>query len=187
MPHSPDRIEAFDLLKEFTKSENLIHHALAVEGTMRHFAALYGGDVEKWGIVGLVHDLDWEMYPDAHCVKVREILEPRDWPEEYIRAIQSHGWELCVDVKPESDMEKVLYTVDELTGLVTATALVRPSKSVLDMEPKSVKKKWKLNGFAAGVNREVIEKGAGLMGRDLDWVIAETIGGMKAVAKDIGL
>ena len=187
MPHEPTREEALALLMEYNQAENLIHHALAVEGTMRHFASLYEGDVEKWGIVGLVHDLDYSLYPDQHCIKVRAILESRDWPEEYIRAVQSHGWGKCTEVKPESDPEKVLYAIDELTGLIASTALVRPSKSVLDVEVKSVKKKWKISGFAAGVDRELIENGAALMGKDLDWVIAETIAGMKTVAKEIGL
>jgi len=187
MPHEPTREEAFALLVEFNQSENLIHHALAVEGTMRHFALLYRGDVEKWGIVGLVHDLDYSLCPEQHCLKVREILESRDWPEETIRAVQSHGWGRCVEVKPESDLEKVLYAIDELTGLIAATALVRPSKSVLDVEVKSVKKKWKTTGFAAGVDRELIENGVILMGKDLDWVIGETIVGMQTVAKEIGL
>jgi len=183
----PTREQALELFKEFNKSESLLHHALAVEAVMRHFAELYGEDVEKWGIIGLVHDLDYEMYPDQHCIKVREILTERNWPEDYIRAIESHGWELCTDVKPEEKMEKVLYTIDELTGLITATALLRPSRSVLDMEVKSVKKKWKQKSFAAGVNRDVIEKGAQMLGVDLESVIGETIKGMQKVAEEIGL
>lgn len=187
MPHAPNREEAFALLKEFNQSENLIRHALAVEGVMRHFAALFGGNADEWGLIGLVHDLDYEKFPERHCIAVREILTQRDWPDYYIRAIQSHGWELCVDVKPESDLEKTLYTIDELTGLIAATALVRPSRSVVDMEAKSVKKKWNQKGFAAGANRQVIEKGAMLMGKDLDWIIAQTIEGMKRVSGAIGL
>jgi len=183
----PSREEAFNLLKEYNKDESLIKHALAVEAVMRHFAELLGEDVEKWGVIGLVHDLDYEKYPDQHCKKVREILTERNWPEEYIRAIQSHGWKLCSDVEPVETMEKVLYTIDELTGLITATALMRPSKSILDTEVKSVKKKWKQKSFAAGVNREVIQEGADMLGMELDKVIEETLKGMQKVAELIGL
>ncbi|WKV09881.1 HDIG domain-containing protein [Thermoanaerobacterium sp. CMT5567-10] len=182
-----NREEAYALLKEYNKSESLITHALAVEAVMRHFAELFGEDQEKWGIIGLLHDLDYEMYPNEHCKKVREILEERGWPEEYIHAIESHGWKLCTDVEPVHKMEKVLYTIDELTGLITATALMRPSKSILDLEVKSVKKKWKQKSFAAGVNRDVISEGAELLGMDLDKVIEETIIGMRNVADEIGL
>ncbi|ADL69697.1 metal dependent phosphohydrolase [Thermoanaerobacterium thermosaccharolyticum DSM 571] len=182
-----NRDEAYALLKEYNKSESLITHALAVEAVMRHFAELFGEDKEKWGIIGLLHDLDYEMYPNEHCKKVREILEERGWPEEYIHAIESHGWKLCSDVEPVHKMEKVLYTIDELTGLITATALMRPSKSILDLEVKSVKKKWKQKSFAAGVNRDVISEGAELLGMDLDKVIEETIIGMRNVADEIGL
>ena len=184
---APTRKEAFELLIKYTKSENLIKHALAVEGVMRYFAEKYGEDADKWGIVGLVHDLDYDMYPDEHCVKVRDILEGEDWPEEYIRAVQSHGYGICVDVKPESLMEKTLFAIDELTGLITATALVRPSKSVLDMKAKSVKKKWKAKQFSAGVNRELIEKGAEDLGVELSSLITDTIKGMRTVAEEIGL
>lgn len=184
----PSREEAFELLKKYNKSDSLIHHALAVESVMLHFAELFGEeDKEKWGIVGLMHDLDYEMYPNEHCKKAREILVERNWPEDYIHAIESHGWKFCSDVEPTERMEKVLYTIDELTGLITATALVRPSKSILDMEVKSVKKKWKDKRFAAGVNREVITEGAEMLGMDLDKVIEETIKGMKDVAESIGL
>ncbi len=184
---NPTRKEAFQLLKKYTKSENLIKHALAVESVMRYFAEKQGEDREKWGVVGLVHDLDYDMYPDQHCVKVEEILREENWPEEYIRAVQSHGYGLCVDVKPESLMEKTLYAIDELTGLITATALVRPSKSILDMKSKSVKKKWKARQFSAGVNRELIEKGAEDLGVDLNGLITDTIMGMRNVAAEIGL
>ncbi len=185
---APSRDEAFELLKEYVKNENLIKHALAVESVMLHFAELFGEeDKEKWRIIGLVHDLDYELYPDEHCKKVREILTERNWPEDYIHAIESHGWKLCNDVEPIEKMEKVLYTVDELTGLINATALMRPSKSILDLEVKSVKKKWKQKGFAAGVNREVIEEGAKMLGMELDTIIDETIKGMRKVAESIGL
>ncbi|AST56887.1 HDIG domain-containing metalloprotein [Thermoanaerobacterium thermosaccharolyticum] len=182
-----NRDEAYALLKEYNKSESLITHALAVEAVMRHFAELFGEDKEKWGIIGLLHDLDYEMYPNEHCKKVREILERHGWPNDYIHAIESHGWKICTDVEPVHKMEKVLYTIDELTGLITATALMRPSKSILDLEVKSVKKKWKQKSFAAGVNRDVIAEGAELLGMDLDKVIEETIIGMRDVADEIGL
>jgi putative nucleotidyltransferase with HDIG domain len=183
----PNREGAYALLQEFNRNESLIKHALTVEAVMRHFAGLLGEDEEKWGIIGLVHDLDYEMYPEQHCIKVREILKGRNWPEAYIHAVESHGWKLCCNVEPVERMEKVLYTIDELTGLIAANALMRPSKSIMDMEGKSVKKKWKQRSFAAGVNREVIEEGAAMLGMDLDKVIEETINGMRKVAEEIGL
>jgi len=186
-PTTPTRATALALLKEFNQSESLIKHALAVEAVMRHFARKRGADQESWGIVGLVHDLDYEKYPDQHCRKSEEILRERNWPAELIRAVVSHGWGICSEVKPESDLEKVLYAVDELTGLVTTSALVRPSKSVLDMEASSVKKKWKDKRFAAGVDRSIIERGAAMLGMDLTALITETILGMRTVAEDIGL
>jgi putative nucleotidyltransferase with HDIG domain len=185
--HTPTRETALALLKEFNQSESLIKHALAVEAVMRRFARQRGQDEEKWRVVGLVHDLDYEKFPDQHCRKTEEILRERRWPEEYIRAVVSHGWGICSDVKPESEMEKVLFAIDELTGLVTTSALVRPSKSVLDMEASSVKKKWKDKRFAAGVDRSIIEKGAAMLGMDLPALITETILGMREVAEDIGL
>jgi predicted hydrolase (HD superfamily) len=127
------------------------------------------------------------MYPEQHCIKAKEILTERGWPEEYIHAVLSHGWKLCSDVEPTAKMEKVLYTIDELTGLIAATAIMRPSRSILDMEVKSVKKKWKQKSFAAGVNREVIEEGAALLGMEMDTIIGETIDGMKKAAEQIGL
>jgi predicted hydrolase (HD superfamily) len=183
----PTREEAFKLLNEYTKSDSLIKHGLTVEGVMRHFAELFNEDQEKWGIIGLVHDLDYEIYPEQHCIKIREIMLQHNWPEEYIHAVESHGWGLCCDVEPVEKMEKVLFTIDELTGLITAAALLRPSKSVLDLEVKSVKKKWKQKSFAAGVNREVMEEGALRLGMDMDTVIAESIAGMQKVAEEIGL
>jgi putative nucleotidyltransferase with HDIG domain len=185
--NSPTREDALQLLKEYNQNESLIKHAMAVEGVMRHFARKRGEDEEKWGIVGIVHDLDYEKFPEQHCRKSEEILRERNWPEEYIRAVVSHGWGICTEVKPESDMEKVLFAVDELTGLVTTSALVRPSKSVLDMEASSVKKKWKDKRFAAGVDRSIIERGAAMLGMDLTVLITETILGMREVAEDIGL
>jgi len=183
----PDREEAFALLREFNHSENLIKHALAVEGVMRHMAKVRGEDEEKWGVIGLVHDLDYERYPDQHCHKTEEILRERDWPEEYIHAVVSHGWEICTDVEPAHVMEKALYAIDELTGLVTAVVLVRPSRSLMDLKVKSVKKKWKDRSFAAGANREIIEKGAGMLGVEVPDLIGEVIEGMQAVAVELGL
>jgi predicted hydrolase (HD superfamily) len=136
----PTREEALALLEAYNKTESLRKHALAVEGVMRYFARKRNEDEEKWGIIGLIHDLDYEKYPDQHCKKTEEILHQNNWPEEYIRAVISHGWGICTDVKPETDLEKVLYAIDELTGLVVTTALVRPSKSVMDVKTKSVKK-----------------------------------------------
>lgn len=154
---------------------------------MRHFARLFGEDEEKWGVIGLIHDLDYDKYPEQHCIMTEKILLEKNWPKDYIRAVVSHGWKLCTDVEPKEKVEIVLYTIDELTGLVTATALMRPSKSILDMEAKSVKKKWNQKSFAAGVNRDVIEEGANMLGMDLIEVIRETIEGMKEVADEIGL
>jgi putative nucleotidyltransferase with HDIG domain len=183
----PGREEALSLLKEYNKSDGLIKHALAVEAVMRYCARKRGQDEEKWGVIGLIHDLDYEQFPAQHCKKSEEILAAHNWPSEYIRAVVSHGWEICTDVEPQSELEKVLYTIDELVGLVAATALVRPSKSVLDMKAKSVKKKWKDKAFAAGVNRAVIEKGAGMLGIELNELFSDVIMGMREVADEIGL
>ncbi|OHB75334.1 MAG: hydrolase [Planctomycetes bacterium RBG_16_55_9] len=184
---TPSREEAFTLLKTYNQNEGLIKHALAVEAVMRYCARKRGQDEQKWGIIGLIHDLDYEQFPDQHCRKTQEILISRSWPAEYVRAVVSHGWGICTDVEPQSELEKVLFAVDELTGLVAATALVRPSKSVMDMQVKSVKKKWKDKSFAAGVNRDVIEKGAKMLGVELSELIDEVIMGMREVAGQIGL
>ena len=186
-PRVPTREEALKLLTEYNKNESLIKHALAVEGVMRYVARKRGEDEEKWGIIGLVHDLDYEQFPEEHCRKSDEILRTHDWPEEYIHAVVSHGWGICSDVEPQTGMEKVLYAIDELTGLVVTTALVRPSKSVMDLKAKSVKKKWKDKRFAAGVDRSIIEKGAEMLGVDLAELITDTIMGMREVAEEIGL
>jgi len=183
----PCRDDAWRLLCEFNVSDALRKHALAVEAVMRYAARKRGADEDRWGIIGLIHDLDFERFPDQHCSKTSEILRERGWPEELVRAAVSHGWGLCSHVEPQSEMEKVLFAVDELTGLVAATALVRPTKSIHDVEVKSVRKKWKQKQFAAGVNREVVEKGAAMLGVELDELIADTIEGMKQVAADIGL
>jgi putative nucleotidyltransferase with HDIG domain len=183
----PTREEAFQLLKKYNQSDSLVKHALAVEGVMRYMARKRGEDEEKWGVIGLIHDLDYEQFPDQHCKKTEEILKENQWPAEYIRAVISHGWGICVDVKPETEMEKVLYAIDELTGLVVTTALVRPSKSVMDLKAKSVKKKWKDKRFAAGVDRSIIENGAEMLQVDIGELITDTIMGMREVADEIGL
>lgn len=183
----PTRAEALQLLKEYNHDDSLIKHALAVEGVMRYIARKMGEDEEMWGIIGLVHDLDYERYPQEHCQKSREILQEKGWPEDYIRAVVSHGWGICSEVKPETNLEKTLFAIDELTGLVVTTALVRPSKSVMDVEVKSVKKKWKDKRFAAGVNRDIILQGAEMLGVELSELIADTIRGMQEVAAEIGL
>jgi putative nucleotidyltransferase with HDIG domain len=183
----PNREQAWALLREYNQSEALIHHALAVEAVMRYLARKSRADEEQWGIIGLIHDLDYEQFPEEHCHKTKTILEEKGWPDETIRAVISHGWGLCNDVEPRSDREKFLYTIDELTGLVTAAALVRPSKSVLDLEAKSVLKKWKQKNFAAGVNREVIEKGLEMLGVSLEDLVQDVIMGMREKAREIGL
>jgi predicted hydrolase (HD superfamily) len=183
----PTREEAYALLTTYNQSDSLIKHALAVEGVMRYFARKRGEDEEKWGIIGLVHDLDYEQFPEEHCHRSEGILRENHWPEEYIRAVISHGWGICSNVEPVSELEKALYAVDELTGLVVTTALVRPSRSVLDVEAKSVKKKWKDKRFAAGVDRSIIERGAQMLGMELTDLITDTIMGMREVADEIGL
>ena len=183
----PTREEAFRLLTRYNQNDALIKHALAVEGVMRYFARQRGEDEEKWGIIGLIHDLDYEKYPDEHCRKTEEILTENEWPQEYIRAVVSHGWGICSDVEPQTELEKILYAIDELTGLVVASALVRPSKSVMDLKAKSVKKKWKQQRFAAGVDRSIIEKGVEMLDMELTDLITDTIMGMRDVAAEIEL
>lgn len=183
-----DRDFAFTILKKYTKNESLIKHALTIEAVMRYFAKLFGeNELEKWGIIGLLHDIDYERYPDKHCLMVREILSPYGFPEEYLRAIESHGYEVINDVEPVQTMEKVLYATDELTGLIAATVVLRPGKSIMDLKVSSVKKKWKQKSFASGVNRHVIEEGARMLEMELDILIENTIKGMQIVAEEIGL
>lgn len=185
--HIPSRDTAFELFKKYNQSESLLKHALSVEGVMRFMAGKHGEDEEKWGIIGLVHDIDYEMYPEQHCKMTEKILRENNWPEEYIRAVLSHGWGLATDVKPITLLERTIYAIDELTGLVATSALVRPSKSVMDMEARSVRKKWNDKKFAAGVDRSVIEKGAAMLGVSLDELITDCIMGMREAAEDIGL
>ncbi|MCX7014288.1 MAG: HD domain-containing protein [Candidatus Sumerlaeota bacterium] len=183
----PTREDALALLKEFNDNPALVNHALAVEAVMRHIARKRGRNEEEWGLVGLIHDLDYEKFPERHCSKTREILEQRGWPQWIVRAAVSHGWGICSAEEPTTDLEKTLYAIDELTGLVAACALVRPSKSVMDLEAASVKKKWKMKAFAAGANREIIAKGAEMLGADLTELITDAIMGMREVASQIGL
>ncbi|HNY94185.1 MAG TPA: HD domain-containing protein [Flexilinea sp.] len=187
MENLPSRDQAWDLLTEYISSETLQRHVLTVEGVMRHFAGLYHEDEEEWGIIGLLHDLDYELYPDEHCIKVQEILREKGFPEEFIHAVASHGYGICCDVEPVTNAEKVLFTIDELTGLIYAAALMRPSKSVMDLETKSVMKKFKSPAFAANVNRDLIREGAEKLGMPLEDVITETILGMREIAPLIGL
>lgn len=182
-----NRNDALTLFKDYNESESLYTHALSVEAVMRYAAEKRGFDPDFWGIVGLLHDIDYEKHPEEHCVKAAEILKERGWSEELIHAVVSHGWGICSDVEPEHEMEKILYACDELTGLITATVLVRPSKSILDLGVKSVKKKWKAKGFSAGVDRSIIEKGAAMLGMETGELIAITIEGMKTAAQEIGL
>lgn len=181
------REDAFALLQKYNKDSFHIQHALTVEGVMKWYAKElgYGEDAQYWGIVGLLHDLDFEEYPQEHCIKAPELLREAGVGEDIIHAVCSHGYALTVDIKPEHAMEKVLYAVDELTGLIGAAALMRPSKSVQDMELKSLKKKYKSKGFAAGCSREVIERGAKLMGVELNDLLHNTIFAMRSCEQEI--
>lgn len=182
------RDQAWELLTRYNQSESLRRHALAVEGTMRSLAARFlGADPEEWALAGLLHDLDYEQYPDQHCHKAAQILRDEGYAEPLVRAVLSHGYGIVTDTEPQSDLEKVLYTIDELTGLVTAAALMRPSRSVLDLELKSLKKKYKTPSFAAGVDRSIIENGAARLGWTLDDVLESTILAMREIAASIGL
>ncbi len=189
MSKIPTREEAWDLLTEFNKDEFHLKHARVVEGVMKHFAKELGYNEEEefWGVVGLLHDLDFEQYPDAHCIKSQEIFRERGIDERINHATASHGYELTVDVKPEHEMEKVLYAVDELTGLIGAVAIMRPSKSTMDLELSSVKKKYKNVKFAAGCSREVIERGAQMLGWELGDLIQKTIIALREVEQTTGL
>lgn len=175
------REEAWNLLTEYNQDEFHLEHAQIVEQTMKYFANLlgYGEEADFWGIVGLLHDLDFERYPEQHCIKEQEIMRERGVDERIIHATASHGYGITVDIEPEHEMEKVLYAVDELTGLIGAVAIMRPSKSVQDLELKSVKKKYKSKNFAAGCSREVIERGAQMLGWELDELILKTIDALR--------
>lgn len=179
------REKAFELLKEYNQEPFHIQHALTVEAVMKYFARELGFEDEEefWGIVGLLHDLDFEKYPEEHCIKEQEIMRERGLDERLIHATASHGYDITVDIKPEHIMEKVLYAVDELTGLIGAAAIMRPSKSTLDLERKSVMKKFKTPKFAAGCSREVISKGADMLGWELGELIDKTILAMREFEK----
>lgn len=187
MSQLPSREEAWNILQKYVTTDHLQRHVLMVEGTMRHFAALYNEDPEEWGILGMLHDIDFELYPEEHLQHAARILRDEGFDEDFIHAVLSHGYGLCSDVEPVTNAEKVLFTIDELTGLIYACALMRPSKSVMDLELKSVKKKFKSPAFAANVNRQVIQEGADRLGMPLDEVIQETILGMRECADKIGL
>ena len=176
------REEAYALLTEFNKEPFHLQHALTVEGVMRYFAKElgYADEEDFWGTVGLLHDLDFELYPEQHCVKCVEIMRERGLDERLIHAVASHGFGICSEVEPEHQMEKVLFATDELTGLIGAAALMRPSKSVQDMELKSLKKKYKDKKFAAGCSRDVISKGAEMLGWELDDLLEKTLDAMKS-------
>lgn len=182
--------QALELLRKYNKEDSHIKHALAVEATMGFFASRMGGDVAQWKLAGLLHDIDWEITqenPEKHTHEGAGWLADAGYPEEISRAVLAHGWSICSDVRPESDMEKVLFTVDELTGLVITAALVRPSRSVMDLEVKSVKKKWKDKAFARGVDRDLIVKGAEMIPMPLDTVIEWVILALREVEAEIGL
>ena len=175
--------QAWELLTQYNKGEFHLKHANTVADVMRWYAEKlgYGDEVDFWGIVGLLHDLDFERYPDQHCIKSQEIMRERDLDERLIHATASHGYGITVDIQPEHEMEKVLFATDELTGLIGAAALMRPSKSVQDMELKSLKKKYKSSGFAAGCSREVIQRGADMLGWSLDELLTRTLDAMRVV------
>lgn len=194
------RIEnAKELLQKYVTGETLLRHSRTVAAAMRHFAEKYGeDDPEFWESVGLLHDIDFEKYPEQHCVKARDIFEAEkanylapdgssEITDELVRAVQSHGWGLCCDVEPVHRMEKVLFTVDELTGLIFACAMARPSKSVMDMEVKSVTKKFKTPAFAAGCDRDVISRGTQMLGAELGDVISDCIQAMRARHEELGV
>ena len=181
------REDAFALLRKYNQDHFHIQHALTVEGVMKWYATElgYGEDAQYWGIVGLLHDIDFEQYPDQHCIKAPELLREGGVGEDIIHAVCSHGYGITVDIKPEHEMEKVLFAADELTGLIWAAALMRPSKSVQDMEVKSLKKKYKSSSFAAGCSREVIQKGADMLGWELTDLMQKTISAMRSCEDEI--
>ncbi len=183
----PNRNEALGLLKEYNSEDHLLKHAYSVEAAMKRFAREFGEDEVYWGTVGLLHDLDYEKWPDEHCLKTRDLMREHGIDESFIHSVMSHGYGICTDVYPDHRMEKVLYTIDELTGLITAAALMRPSRSVMDLEVKSLKKKFKDKRFAAKVDRDLITKGADMLGMELDRVMELTIEGMREASDLIGL
>ncbi len=174
-----DRDQAWSVFRKYNQSPSLCRHALAVEAVMRHFATTAGEDPEVWGVVGLLHDIDYEQWPEEHCKKAEQLLKDEGLDQALIRAVVSHGYGIVVDVVPETRMEKTLFAVDELTGLIAAASLMLPSKSVHDLKLSSLKKKWKDKRFAAGVNRDIVLQGCEMLGLELDQLMQETIEGMK--------
>jgi len=188
MSYIPSVEEAREILKKFNQDEFHLKHGEVVSGVMGYFAQQYDPEqVEFWKVVGMLHDLDFEQYPDQHCVKQQELMKELDLDERIIHGTCSHGYGLVVDIKPEHIMEKILFATDELSGLIGAAALVRPSKSVDDLELKSVKKKFKTPNFAAGCSREVIQRGAEMLGWELDDLISQTILAMRSLNPQMGL
>lgn len=187
MNNTVTRKEAIDLLKKYNKEPFHILHALTVEGVMRWYAEQlgFGSEADYWGTVGLLHDIDFEMWPEEHCVKAAELLKEVNASEELVHSICSHGYGICVDIKPNHIMEKVLFATDELTGLIGAAARMRPSKSVMDMELSSLKKKFKDKKFAAGCSRDIIKNGAELLEWSLDELLEKTISAMRSCEEDI--
>lgn len=181
------REDALALLKKYNEEEFHIRHALTVEGVMKYYAGIMGfpEDSEYWGLVGLLHDIDFEKWPEEHCKKAPELLAEIDADPQFINSVVSHGYGSCSDVKPDHEMERVLFAVDELTGLIGAAALMRPSKSTKDMEVRSVRKKFKDKKFAAGCDRDVITQGAEMLGWDLDELIEETLAAMRSCEDEI--
>ena len=181
------RNDAFELLKKYNKDPFHIQHALTVEAVMKWYANElgYGNDAEYWGIIGLLHDIDFELYPEQHCIKAPDLLKEGGIGEDMIYSVCSHGYGICCDIKPEHEMEKVLFAADELTGLIWSAALMRPSKSVMDMEVKSLKKKFKDKKFAAGCSRDVIRQGAENLGWELDELFEKTILAMRSCEAEI--
>lgn len=188
MGYIPTVEKAYEILKEYNKDEFHLKHGKIVSGVMGYFATKHDSDrVDYWKVVGMLHDLDFELYPDQHCIKSQEIMKKLDLEKGIIRATASHGYNITVDIKPDAYMEKVLYAVDELTGLIGAVALMRPSKSVSDLEVKSVMKKYKTTNFAAGCSRKVINSGANMLEMELTELIAETIQAMRSLNPEMGL
>lgn len=178
------RDEAIELLKKYNKEPFHLKHALTVEAVMKEFAKDINEDPEYWGLVGLLHDIDFEEYPEEHCKKAPELLKEVNASDDFINSVCSHGYGICVDIKPEAKMEKILFATDELTGLINACAIIRPSKSAKDMKLKSLKKKFKSLNFAAGCDREVIKNGAQELGWELDELLSKTLDKMK-VTEDL--
>ncbi len=188
MSYIPTVEEAYEILKKYNKDEFHLKHGKIVSGVMGYFAKEYDPDrVDYWKVVGMLHDLDFELYPEEHCIRGQELMKELDIEEGIIRAAASHGYGITVDIEPELFMEKILYAVDELTGLIGAVAIMRPSKSVSDLEVKSVMKKYKNANFAAGCSREVINNGAGMLGWELTELINKTILAMRSLIPEMEL